>query len=92
LDFGWSCNPSRRLELLADYMPVWANTNPLRGQTGYSVSGRFRGHLITGILKYTLSEHLTGHLWSEVFLPGSYYAPDRRDLTLFLRAELLWKF
>lgn len=91
LDLGWSCNPTRVIELLADYMPLFANTNPYRGQPGFSDDGHFRGHLLKGIVKFNFSEHVTGHLWSEFFWPGDYYAPDHRDPALFLRAELFLK-
>ncbi len=88
LGAGWSFNPTGKAEVQLDYHAMFANTNPFRNQPGFSYDGKFRGHLFVGLLKYTFNSYLTGHLRSEFFLPGDYYSPDRRELALFLRAEL----
>jgi hypothetical protein len=85
---GWSFNPTSKAEVLLDYHAMFANTNPFRNDQGFSYDGKFRGHLFVGLLKYAFNNNLTGHLRSEFFLPGDYYSPDRRNLALFLRAEL----
>lgn len=92
LDAGWSCNPSKRVEVLVDYMPLFANSNPMAGNAMFGNEGRFRGQLVTAIVKFVFSQHVTGHLWSEFFLPGNYYSPSHRDMATFLRAELLMTF
>jgi len=86
---GWGVQPTRRAEMQWDYMAVFANSNPLRGQPGYSANGRFRGHLFAGLLKFTINQHLAGHLRGECLLPGDYYADDRRHAAFLFRAELL---
>jgi hypothetical protein len=56
----------------------------------FSNSGTFRGHYLQGVLKYKFSEHLSGHLWSELLFPGDYYT--QRKTMSFLRAELMFTF
>ncbi|MCX7887505.1 MAG: alginate export family protein [Verrucomicrobiae bacterium] len=88
---GWGCNPTQRLELALDYMALFADHNPLRGQPGYTSNGRFRGSLFVGIVRFVFNEHLSGHLRGECFLPGDYYASDRRHAACYLRAEFVLK-
>jgi hypothetical protein len=89
---GWSAQPDSRVELIANYMPLFANTNPQAGHPGYSDNGKFRGQLAQGIVRFTFNPHLSGHLWGELFWPGDYYSPDRRDMATFLRAEIMYRF
>jgi len=92
INAGWSCNPTRWLEALVDYMPLFANDNPLGGTSIFNESGSFRGHLAAAVLKFRFSKRVTGHLWSEFFFPGSYYRSENRDTAAFLRAELTTVF
>jgi hypothetical protein len=88
VDAGWSFNPHPRVEVLLDYMPLFANSHPEEVSGIVGNSGYFRGHLAAAVIKFVFSKHLTGHLWGEVFFPGDYYAPGHRDTATFLRVEL----
>jgi hypothetical protein len=92
IDAGWSCNPTGWLEVLVDYMPLFANTNPLGGTSMFNEEGAFRGHLAAAVLKFRFGKRVTGHLWSEFFFPGDYYTSQHRDTATFLRAELMTVF
>lgn len=92
VDAGWSFNPREKLEVAMDYQPLFANENSMRGNAAFSADGRFRGHLLTGVLRYAFSERVTTYVWNEFFLPGNYYAPDRRDLAMFFRWEIVLKY
>jgi hypothetical protein len=92
IDFGWGCSLTKKLDLSADYMPLFAASNPWVGRSGYSQTGSFRGHYGQGVMRYKFTDHLSGHLWGEFYLPGSYYAPPKGDNACFLRAELLFRW
>jgi hypothetical protein len=89
IDFGWSSNPTNKMELSADYMPLFANGNPLGSKPGFSQDGRFRGQLATALMRYRFNGHLSGHFLGELFLPGDYYSAQRQDPATFLRLELI---
>ncbi len=93
LDFGWGCSLSKKLDLSADYMPLFAPNNPIFGKKpGYSESGRFRGHYGQGTLRYRFNDHINGHLWAEFFLPRDYYTVAKSDAACFLRAEVIFRW
>lgn len=87
LDVGWSFNPHRRVEVLLDYLPLFANTHPGESAALAGGGGRFRGHLTAAVLNFRLSDQVNGHLWGEWFFPGDYYSPGHRDTATFLRVE-----
>ena len=87
IDFGWACSPTEQLELSANYMPLFAPANSLTGRPGFSSDGGFRGHFGQAILRFRFSEHLSAHIWGEVFSPGSYYSAPKGDTACFVRAE-----
>jgi hypothetical protein len=89
---GWSASPGKKLDLTADYMPVFANENTYAGQPGYSQDGNFRGHYFQTIARYTFNRNWSGLLWTEFFLPGDYYSPQRDDLAVFFRGEVTFRF
>ena len=89
---GWTATPNKKLELTADYMPLFANENTYAGNVGYSDDGNFRGHYFQSIARLTINRHWSGHLWTEFFLPGNYYSPQRDDLAVFCRLELVFRF
>jgi hypothetical protein len=88
LDFGWGCSPSRWLDLSFNYMPLFAPSNPFSSRPGYSPSGSFRGNYLQAIGRFKISDHLSAHLWSEVFVPGNYYSAEKSDPACFLRLEI----
>lgn len=90
VSFGYTCNPVKPIEFLADYHLLFADQNTLAGQTGFSQSGCFRGQLLTALLRYKFSEHVSTHLLGEFFFPGDYYSNERNDVGVFLRSELVF--
>jgi len=92
LDTGWSFSPVKNTEFSVDYMPIFANENSYKNKSGYSDSGKFRGHFLSAVFKFKLSKNIDGHLWSEFFFPGDYYSSDRRDMATFFRTQLIYKF
>ncbi len=87
--FGWTGNPTKKMELCADYHLLFADQNTYAGTNGFSNSGCFRGQLLTALMKYQFNRFLSGHLLSEYFFPGDYYSNERNDPACFLRAELM---
>lgn len=90
--FGWQAEPTEKLTLAADYHLLFADENTFRDRPGFSASGRFRGQLLTGILRYKFNRFLSGHIMGEYFWPGDYYAPPRDDPAAYLRIELMFTF
>jgi len=92
---GWSCNPTEKLELAADYHLLFAPENSMR-HTGpgsstpasFSEEGKFRGELLTLCATYTFTKHLKGHILNEFFFPGNYYSKGANDAGVYLRGEL----
>jgi hypothetical protein len=91
-NIGWSASPVKRIELTVHYMPMFANSNPQAGNPVFSEDGRFRGHLLQTIARFTLSKHVTGLIWNEVFKPGDFYSPSNRATADFLRVEINLSF
>lgn len=73
---GWGCNPTKNLELSADYYLMFANQNTYAGSPGFSDNGKFRGQLVQLVLRYKFTEHIFGHLIGEAFIPGNYYGSN----------------
>jgi hypothetical protein len=88
---GWSFQPAPPLTISADYMPLFAN-EPASSTASYGGGGYFRGHLLQAIARFKLNRHWSGHLWNEWFWPGDFYAPDQRELGVFVRAEINFVF
>jgi len=88
LAFGWTCNPTKKLELNADYHLLFAPQNPKAGTSGFSESGAFRGQLLKFLANYTFTKHLKGHILTEFFFPGNYYRSPENDIATMLRGEL----
>jgi hypothetical protein len=87
VSLGWTCAPIADMSVVVDYSALFALQNTLAGSPVFDDSGKFRGHLLRAILRYTFSRHLNAHLWIEHFIPGSYYADDREDAATFLRLQ-----
>jgi hypothetical protein len=97
----WTVSPVKDLEFSASYYALFAqNDVPTLGATQtlapnnparlFTDSGNFRGHFTQAVLKYKFSQHMTGHLWSELLFPGDYYV--NRTMMSFLRAEVMFTF
>lgn len=87
---GWGFDPCKKVSVAADYHLLFANQNTFAGTPGFSGNGKFRGQLISGLLKYTLNEHVSGHFVAELFCPGDYYDSSRNDVAVFLRYQLMF--
>jgi len=90
---GWSVEPTKKLEMLTSYSLLFADDNYAKGTaTGLSDSGCFRGQVGSWLLKYTINEHVKGHLLGEVFGPGDFYTDSRNDVATFLRFEIVFSW
>jgi hypothetical protein len=92
LSLGWSFKPCEKLEVCTDYHLLWANHNPLAANPGFSEEGKFRGQIVTLLLRYQITENISGHLVGEALFPGNYYDDTRNDPSVFARYELSFKF
>lgn len=54
-------------------------------------SGKNRGHLPQARAGYKFSDHISGYVLAEYFIPGNFYS-DAADEALFLRTEISIKF
>jgi hypothetical protein len=80
------------LEFEFDYNALFADGNPINAAPGFVGDGCFRGHLFSAIMRYKINRYMSGHLWSEYFVPGNFYSDANRDNAVFLRAELVLTF
>lgn len=99
INVGWSANPTKQMELQANYHALFAYDNSEAGRAGFSTGDDFRGHLFTALLRYKFNRYLSGHLLGEYFIPGNYYQEidntpleTREDDAAFLRAEIVVTF
>jgi hypothetical protein len=89
----WTVNPIKDMEFSASYYALFApeaTATREASTTLFTGDGNFRGHFVSGVLKYKFSRHMTGHLWSEFQFPGDYYAS--KTMISFLRAEVMFTF
>jgi len=84
---GWSCNPTKKLEVIADYNLLFADKNTLQGSPGFA-DGCFRGQLFAAWLRYKITPRVSTHVMGEVFCPGTYYDDSRNDPAIFVRYEI----
>jgi len=92
LALNWQISPTDKMDITSGYAALFADENTRGALAGFDDSGKFRGHLITGVLRYRFNRHVAGHLWGELFFPGNYYDDGRDDMATFLRAELFLTF
>ncbi|WP_343033134.1 hypothetical protein [Caldichromatium japonicum] len=90
LNLGWSAQVHPKAQVLLDYHALWADQHSTRtpAQMANLGNGDFRGHLFTAWLKAKFNPNLSGHLVAEYLIPGDYYAVNRQNDGLFVRAEL----
>jgi hypothetical protein len=88
----WSLTPFKNVDFIASYFALFTQEQAAtRGAAGlFSNDGNFRGHFVSGVVKYKFNQRLSGHLWGECNFPGDYYV-HQKPMT-FLRAELLLTF
>jgi len=90
VNIGWSCVPSEKLSLAADYHVLFAHHNSYAGRPYFDDESNCRGHLLVGKLGYKFAPHITGHFLAELFFPGSFYDDDYNEAAGFLRYELMF--
>jgi hypothetical protein len=89
---GWQVEPTSKMSINTDYALLFAPQNTFEGRAGFSDSGHFRGQLFSAILRYKFNRFMSGHIMSELFLPGNYYDESRQDPATWFRAELTFTF
>ncbi len=84
---GMNMVPFAGSSLQLRYYDLKADENDGKG----GGSGRDRGDLVTAMLKFKVTDNLTGHLRGEWLDPGNYHAAGIKDST-FARFNLEYKF
>jgi len=92
LSFGWNAKPHKKIELYSTYQLLFAAENTFRDRAGFSGNGKFRGQLITAVMKYKFNENISGHLIGETFVPGDYYDDSRNSTAFFLRYQFVFEW
>lgn len=89
---GWTIVPCNHAEFQANYFVLFADENTRAGQPGFSQDGRCRGQFVSAFLKLFFTDHITGQIQAEFFMPGNYYSPSMSDAATFFRYELALKW
>ena len=91
---GHSFKPHRQWTMATDYNLFWADENTFRDAVGYgySRSGNFRGHMLTGLLTYQCCKNFRTEFLLDYFIPGGYYESPRGDQAYFARVNVEWTF
>ncbi len=82
---GYNNVPFAKASFKLRYYKMYANEEDGLG------GGDDRGDLVTAVLKYKFTKHLSGHLWYEWLDPGDYHAPDA-DTAQFIRFNFQYTF
>lgn len=91
--YGWQADPTKKLQLQVRYHLLFSDRNTFEQTNPDRFGGGcFRGQVVTGIARYKFNRFLSGHLQAEYFKPDGYYAPDRDDGAIFMRAEMVFAF
>ncbi|HOX55808.1 MAG TPA: alginate export family protein [Candidatus Paceibacterota bacterium] len=87
----WTVYPVKNLRFSTSYYALFSDRNvATRGAPLFNNDNNFRGHFVSGMLEYTFSRHMKGHLWSEFLFPGDFYISQK--MMSFLRAEVMFTF
>jgi len=91
---GHSFKPAKDWTLLTDYNLYWADENSETGNpiVGFSNSGKFRGHMLTGLLTYQCCKNFRTQFLVDYFIPGGYYDDPSTDDAMFARINMEWTF
>lgn len=100
INLGYQVEPTKRILILTNYHALFAYANRNSGTPGFSNDGKFKGHLLTALMKYQYNRFWSGLLLGEYFIPGNYYETPsgggpfstRNDGAVFLRAQILFTF
>jgi hypothetical protein len=91
---GHSFKPAQDWTLATDYNLLWADENSEAGNpvVNYSNSGKFRGHMLTGLLTYQCCKNFRTQFLVDYFIPGGYYDDPAGDDAIFARVNMEWTF
>jgi hypothetical protein len=89
--WGHAFFPMPKLEACLDYHLLFADENTYADSRPkeFTQDGKFRGQLVTWLLRYQHNEHLSSHFLAEVFAPGNYFGSERNEMAEYLRYELM---
>ena len=89
---GWSISPCKNGEFGLNYYLLFADENTNAGSPNFSRDGKFRGQIGQTYFTYKFNEHVSSHVWFEVFGPGDFYSNFRNDTATFARYELVFNW
>ena len=89
VNLGWSCNPCKNIEWKNDYNLLFRDQKVVVNPAAFD-NGCLRGQLLSSVLKYKVNDHVSTHLWGEVFFPGDFYSEARNEVAAFLRFEIVF--
>lgn len=95
---GHQFTPVQNWTLLSQYNLMWADENTFGGGSGpygspaFSANGKFRGHMLTGLLTYQCCKNFRTQFLVDYFIPGGYYDSSSNDPALFSRINMEWTF
>ncbi len=92
LGVGHSFKPHEEWTMATDYNLLWADENSESATAGYSNSGKFRGHMLTGLLTYQCCKNFRTQFLVDYFIPGNYYESPAGDDAYFARINMEWTF
>ncbi len=85
---GVSCKPAGRLALGLSYHALFRDHNDDTNANAARDNQAFRGHMVTGVCKYKINEHVTFRVLWDLFMPGGYYSDGRNDVANFIQTQL----
>jgi len=89
---GVSCKPTKKLAVGLSYHALFRDHRADGNVAGYCDNGPFRGHMLTGVARYNLNEHVTLRVLWDLFLPGNYYDHTRNDVANFVQTQLFFRW
>jgi hypothetical protein len=96
---GHSFKPADQWTLTTDYNLLWADENTFAngsngpaGALNFSNSGKFRGHMLTGLLTFQCCKNFRTQFLVDYFIPGGYYDDPSTDDAMFARVNMEWTF
>lgn len=90
INLGWITEPFKNCSVETNYHLLFADDNTSAGGTnGLSKGGNFRGQLIRNEIKYSLNEHISHRVETELFFPGDFYNKTRNDIAVLFRYAIM---
>jgi hypothetical protein len=99
VNFGHQVAPNSKMFVQTNYQAIFAYANRYLGTKGFSNTGKFKGQLITLLLKYQCNRYWSFLFLGECFIPGNYYETPsdgtlctRNDPAAFFRVQSYFTF